>query len=56
MARILRTAKVFFWRCGLVRAEETTAILKDVEEAQRKELLEKVRSENALRIIQPTAG
>ena len=36
--------------------EETTATHKDVEEAQRKTLVEKVRSEKALKIIQPTAG
>ena len=36
--------------------EETTATHEDVEEAQRKTLVEKVKSEGALKIIQTTAG
>ena len=36
--------------------EETTANHEDVEEAQRKTLVEKVKSERALKIIQPAAG
>lgn len=55
-AKNVMVRKHFSEDVDLFGPEETTANHEDVEEAQRKTLVEKVKSERALKIIQPAAG